>query len=223
MPGKNYADQGGPLMSENFCNIKKKVADMANLALSMWQRTFKVFMDHDLELLAKVLEDENRLNDFEKMLTGELIEAGQGLKKETEKKEVIIYVEVVEDLELIGDYCKDILERVQIKIEEKLLFSDDAVKEYVELYNRSEAAFKEVVQALEIDEPGRLKQVLKSQEHIDTLVDEYRRRHNERLINKLCSPFSCNMFLNMLDFTAAIYYHTKKIARNLLKIKTKCA
>jgi len=27
-----------------------------------------------------------------------------------------------ETWELIGDYCKDILERVQIKIEEKLLF-----------------------------------------------------------------------------------------------------
>ncbi|MFA6349726.1 MAG: PhoU domain-containing protein [Candidatus Omnitrophota bacterium] len=209
-------------MSENFCNIKKKVANMAELALSMWQMTFKAFMDHDLELLAKVLEDENKLNDFEKMLTNELIEAGQGLKKADEKKAVITYVEVVEDLELIGDYCKDILERVQIKIEEKLLFSDDAVKEYIELYNRSEAALREVVQALEKDDLGILNEVLKNQEHIDTLVDEYRSRHNERLINKLCSPFSCNMFLNMLDFTAAIYYHTKKIARNLLKIKAKC-
>lgn len=209
-------------MSENFCNIKKKVANMAELALSMWQMTFKAFMDHDLELLAKVLEDENKLNDFEKMLTNELIEAGQGLKKADEKKAVITYVEVVEDLELIGDYCKDILERVQIKIEEKLLFSDDAVKEYIELYNRSEAALREVAQALEKDDLGILNEVLKNQEHIDTLVDEYRSRHNERLINKLCSPFSCNMFLNMLDFTAAIYYHTKKIARNLLKIKAKC-
>ena len=209
-------------MSENFCNIKKKVANMAELALSMWQMTFKAFMDHDLELLAKVLEDENKLNDFEKMLTNELIEAGQGLKKADEKKAVITYVEVVEDLELIGDYCKDILERVQIKIEEKLLFSDDAVKEYIELYNRSEAALREVVRALEKDDLGILNEVLKNQEHIDTLVDEYRSRHNERLINKLCSPFSCNMFLNMLDFTAAIYYHTKKIARNLLKIKAKC-
>ncbi|MCX5711482.1 MAG: hypothetical protein NTY47_00185, partial [Candidatus Omnitrophica bacterium] len=212
----------GPRMSENFCNIKKKVAEMAKLALSMWQMTFQTFMDHDLDLLAKVLEDENKLNSFEKELTAALIEAGQGLKKEEEKKEVITYVEVVEDLELIGDYCKDILERVQIKIEEKLLFSEDAVKEYTELYERSEAAFKEVVEALEKDDLSVLKQVLKIQEHIDTLVDEYRRRHNERMINKLCSPFSCNMFLNMLDFTAAIYYHTKKIARNLLKIKTKC-
>lgn len=209
-------------MSENFCNIRKKVADMAKLALSMWQMTFKTFMDHDLELLAQVLQKEDRLNNYEKELTSELVEAARGPINESEKKEILLFIEIVGDLELIGDYCKDILERVQIKIEEKLLFSEDAVKEYSELYNRSEAAFREVVQALEKDDLGLLKQVLKSQEHIDTLVDEYRRHHNERLIKKLCMPFSCNMFLNMLDFTAAIYCHTKKIAMNLLKIKTKC-
>jgi hypothetical protein len=39
------------------------------------------------------------------------------------------------------------------------------------------------------------------------------------MIQGVCTPMACNMFLNMLDFTAAVYYHAKKIARNLLKIK----
>jgi Na+/phosphate symporter len=61
--------------------------------------------------------------------------------------------------------------------------------------------------------------VLKKEEHIDALVDEYRRRHDQRLIDGICSPMACNMYLNMLDFTAAVYHHTNRIAKRLLELK----
>ncbi len=129
------------------------------------------------------------------------------------------YIDVAADLEIIGDYCKDILERVEIKIDEKLLFSEDAVKEYEDLYRRAESALDEISCALKRDNLAVIRDVLKSEEHIDKLLDEYRGRHNQRLLDGVCSPLACNMFLNILDFTAAVYYHAKKICRNLLKIK----
>ncbi|MDD5566325.1 MAG: PhoU domain-containing protein [Candidatus Omnitrophica bacterium] len=202
-----------------LAEIKKEIAGMAGLALEMWQMTYRSFMDHDLELLGGVLEKENSLNDLEKRLTQGLVELGRASGKKEEKHAITIYADVVGDLELIGDYCKDVLERVQIKIEEKLLFSDDAVKEYSELYRKTEHALTEVVNALARDDLTLIKAVLKNEEHIDSLVDEYRRRHTQRLLDGVCSPLACNMFLNMVDFSAAVYYHTKKIARNLLKVK----
>jgi len=206
---------------ENLSSLKIKIAAMAKVALGMWQLAYKTFMEHDLDLLSSALKEEARLNDLEKELTSGLVELSRdpGLKKE-EKWNIAIYTDVVGDLELIGDYCKDILERVEIKIQEKLLFSDAAVQEYGELFHKTETALEEVVLALDKDNICLLQKVLKNQEHIDSLVDEYRNRHNQRLVDGLCSPFACNMFLNMLDFTAAVYYHTKKIVRNLLKIKS---
>lgn len=203
----------------DLTSVKRKVAEMARLALKMWQRTFASFMEHDLEILALVLADENKLNDMEKEIDTDLVALNKNTANKKEKEQILIYADVTADLELIGDYCKDILERVQIKIEEKLLFSEQAVQEYTELYNKSVAALAEVVNALSQDTPQLIKEVLKNEGHIDKLVDEYRARHNQRLVAGECSPMGCNMFLNMLDFTAAIYYHTKKIARSLLKIK----
>lgn len=200
-------------------SIKASVAGMSKTALSMWELTHQAFMEHDLDLFPAILKKEEGLNNIEKELTGQLVELGRSSQED--KAEVTIYADIVADLELIGDYCKDILERVQIKIEEKLLFSDDAVKEYGELYNKTRDALEEVVCALGKDKPGLVREVLKSQEHIDSLVDDYRRRHNERLIKGICQPFACNMYLNMLDFTAAVYYHTKKIAKNILKLKAR--
>jgi len=204
---------------QNLADIKTGIAQMAALALKMWKTTFRTFMEHDADLVSGILEDENRVNQAEKELTTRIIAWAKTSQDETEKANALIYVNIIEDIELIGDYCKDILERVQIKIEERLMFSDEAVKEYENLYRKTESALEEVVFALEKDNPAAVKTVFKNEEHIDTIVDEYRRKHTQRLVAGVCTPIACNMFLNMLDFTAAVYYHTKKIARNLLKIK----
>jgi len=195
-----------------------KLAAMAKLALKMWQMSFRVFMEHDLGLLAETLKLDEGLNSAEKEITSDLVAFGRAANDD-EKSQAMVLVDVVGDLELIGDYCKDILERVEIKIEEKLLFSEEGVKEYEELFHKTENALQEVVFALDKGSFEMVQEVLRSQEHIDSLVDIYRANHNRRMLDGACSPFACNMFLNMLDFTAAIYYHTKKISRSLLKLK----
>jgi phosphate:Na+ symporter len=200
-------------------SIKVKVADMSKLVLKMWRMTHQCFLEHDADLIPDILKDENKLNDLEKEITADLVNLSRVSTGKAEKSKAIAYADIVGDLELIGDYCKDILERVQIKIEEKLLFSDDAVKEYEELYRKTEDALDKITCALDKDRSDLVRDLSKSQGHIDSLVDECRQRHDQRLMAGVCSPMACNMFLNMLDFTAAVYYHTAKIAKSLVKIK----
>lgn len=204
---------------QNLNSIRINIADMSKLALKMLENTFRCFMEHDLDLLSDVLKDEHKLNDLEKEITIKLIKIGRSSSKKDEKTKVAIYTDIVGDIEMIGDYCKDILERVQIKIEEKLLFSDEAVKEYTQLYQKTEEALKDVVNALDKNEMCFADQVFKKERLIDDLIDEYRKRHAQRLIEGICSPLACNMFLNMLDFTGQIFHHTKSIASNILELK----
>jgi len=204
---------------DDLNNIKNKLKDMSKLALKMWQMTHRTFMEHNADLIPGILEDENNLNNMEKDIAADLVKLGRGNQDEHMREVTVLFAEVVEDFELIGDYCKDILERVQIKIEERLLFTEDAVKEYEAVYNKTLEALDEIAFAFERGDLSLVKIVLRKEEHIDSMVDEYRKKHNERMIQGVCTPMACNMFLNMLDFTAAVYYHAKKIARNLLKIK----
>ncbi|MCX5706835.1 MAG: hypothetical protein NTW13_04155 [Candidatus Omnitrophica bacterium] len=200
-------------------SIKEKVNQMARAALSMWKLTYEAFIEHDVDLITKALDEENKLNALEDEINGGIVNLAQGSFSQDDKFKITLYADIAADFELIGDYCKDILERIEMKIEEKLLFSEDAVQEYKELYNKTKVALEEVVFVLEKDNPALVKEVLRDQEHIDSLVDKYRQHHNQRMIEGKCSPLGCNMYLNMLDFTAAVYYHVKKIAKNLLKIK----
>jgi len=204
---------------QGLSEIRLRINEMSRLALFMWQNTYKAFMEHNLDLFSEILDKENKLNELEKEIIKALAELGRNSSKPEEKERVTFYVDIVGNLELIGDYCKDILERVQIKIEEKLLFSDDAVKEYSELYRKTEEALQEVVYALDKDKPVLAGDVLDNAGQIEGLLNQYRRLHDQRLIDGVCSPMACNMFLNMLDFTGQIFQHTKSIAENLLKLK----
>jgi len=200
-------------------SIKEKINQMSKSASAMWQLTYDAFIAHDVELITKALEEENKLNRLEEEINKEIIGLSKAPVGPQEKSRVIAYANIAGDFELIGDYCKDILERIQIKIEEKLLFSEEAVEEYKELYHKTKAALEEVVFVIEKDNPALIKEVLRDNQHIDGLVDKYRQSHNQRMLAGSCTPMSCNMFLNMLDFTAAVYYHIKKIAKNILKLK----
>jgi phosphate:Na+ symporter len=200
-------------------SLKREITQMAASALKIWLLTYEAFMKHDMEIISLALQEENKLNAYERSLTASLVELARSTSLEEEKVNIPIFVDVVADLELIGDYCKDIIERIEVKIQEKLLFSEEAVKEYSRLYEKTKDVLEEITFALEKNTFCIMQDVVGKQKHIDSLVDAYRQRHNQRLLEGICSPIACNMFLNMLDFTAAIYYHAKKIAQSLLKLK----
>ncbi len=198
---------------------KESVCAMAEAALQMWRTAHAAFIEHDPDLIAAALEREEQLNRQEKELNAAFADLGRRPAQTGEKAEALAYAAIVGDLELIGDYTKDILERVQIKIEEKLLFSDEAVREYEDLYRMTEEAVAAVAAALARNDTQAVAALAAAPAHLDRLVDECRQRHTQRLIDGTCSPLAGNMYLNMLDLTAAVYYHAKKIARRLTGIK----
>ncbi|MCX7661968.1 MAG: hypothetical protein N2Z79_04730 [Candidatus Omnitrophica bacterium] len=196
--------------------IEKEIKEMLNTVLEMWTLVHQAFMEHNLDLFSSILDKENKLNEWEKKLLSQLVELNKNktLNKKEEKK-ISVYMDIVADLELIGDYCKDILERVEIKIHERLLFSDEAVNEYNQLYSRSREALERVYRALEEEDIDLLNKVIREEEKIDRLAKELREHHNERLIKGICSPLAGNMFINILDFTALIYKNTVNVAKLL--------
>ena len=204
---------------EDLATVKEKINQMAEHTLSMLKNTFDGFMKHDLDILASVLKDEAKLNDMEKTITLSLIEVSKGKITTTDKKNIMLLTNIIADLEESGDYIKDMIERIEIKIQEKLLFSDEALNEYKHLYSVVETALLDVVNLLKMNDKSFAKRVTCDTEHVDNLLEKYRNAHAERLISGICDPRTGNMFLNILDFTAQIFHHSKAIAKNILELK----
>lgn len=204
---------------ENLVSVRDKINEMAELSLSMLKATFDGFMKHDLDILAAVLKDEEKLNDMERMITLSLLEIAKTKITDNDKKNIMHLSDIVSDLEEIGDYIKDMIERIEIKIQERLLFSEEALSEYKHLYSAVEVALADAVNALKMKDKNFAKRVLCDGEHVDVLVGKYRQTHAYRLISEICDPRAGNMFLDLLDFGGQIFHHTKSIAQNLLKLR----
>jgi len=204
---------------ENLATIREKINQTAELTFSMLKGTFRGFMEHDLDILAVVLKDEEKLNAMERAITLSLVEVAKGKVTDQDKQNIMLLSNIVADLEEVGDYIKDMIERIEIKIQERLLFSEEALLEYKHLYSVVETALSDIVNSCKMDDKDFAKGVLSDKEHVDTLVEKYRNAHTQRLIAGICDPRAGNMFLNLLDFTGQIFHHTESIAINILKLK----
>ncbi len=206
-------------MMENLLLITEKINQMAELTFSMLKTTFDGFMKHDLDILKIVLNDEGRLNEMDKAITLSLIDISKGKITNSDKKAIMYLTNIVGDLEQIGDYIKDMIERIEIKIQENLLFSEEALDEYKHLYSVVESALSDIVNSLKMKDENFAKHILCDKEHVDNLVQEYRDAHAQRLMSGACDPRAGNMFLNLLDFTGQIFHHAQSVASNILKLK----
>ncbi|MBU3958754.1 MAG: hypothetical protein KKH29_04620 [Candidatus Omnitrophica bacterium] len=204
---------------EDLISIREKIRQMAELALSMLKSTFDGFMEHNPDIFANVLKDEQFLNEMEKAITLSLIGTSKGKITNTDKKNIMLLAAIVADLEQIGDYIKDMIERIEIKIQEKLLFSEEALLEYKHLYSVVEMALSDIINSFKMDNKSFAKRILGDKERVDKLIEKYRKAHTQRLMLGECDPRAGNMFLNLMDFTGQIFHHTKSIARSILKIK----
>lgn len=203
---------------EDLNSIREKINQMAELTFSMLKTTFEGFMKHDLDILAGVLKDESRLNDMEREITLSLIDISKNKITGSDKKNIMLLENIAGDLEQIGDYVKDMIERIEIKIQEKLLFSEEGLLEYRHLYSAVDEALLDMVNSLKMKDKNFAKHILCDEEHVDQLVEKYRDAHTQRLMSGICDPRSGNMFLNLLDFTGQIFHHTKSIAKNILEL-----
>lgn len=204
---------------DNLCFVRDQLNQMGHLALSMLKDTFNGFMEHDRDILAEVLKNEQKLNDLEKGVATYFLGISKTDINARDKGNIMRIANIALDLEQIGDYIKDMVERIEIKIEEKLLFDDEAVNEYKHLYSAIEAELEDAVKALDSGDKNFAKRILSDESHVDRLAKKYRDSHTKRLFSGVCEPRSCNMFLNLLDFTVQISHHTKAVARNFLLIK----
>ena len=200
-------------------SIRNKINQMAELAFSMLVSTFDGLMKHDLDKLAHVLKEENKLNDIERSLSFSLVQVSKEKSQTVDKNYIGLLADIIADLEEIGDYIKDMIERIEIKIQEELFFSEEALSEYRQLYNVVKAALFDVVKSLKMNNKNLAKKILGNEERVDKLLVKYRAAHTKRLLSGVCDPRAGNMFLNLLDFTVQVFHHTKTIANNILDLK----
>ncbi len=173
----------------------------------------KGFMDNNLEPLALAIKEEHLINEMEKVFSKSIIEISKQATGADERKRLAVMSQIVETLERMGDEEANLVERIEIKVVEKLLFSDLGLKEFNETFGVMKKSVEMMIEFLKKKEPALKDRIIDNGFHVKELVERYRKEHFERLVQGVCTPMAANMFFDMLDFTGNLARHSSSIVK----------
>lgn len=190
--------------------IKANAILMADKVLEILGLIEKGFLENKAEFLTEAMSIEHEINETEKALTREILGISKSVK---DKKELAAIAQMVETFERMGDEAASLIERIEIKVAEKLLFSEIGVNQYNETYHTMRKSVDMLKEFLKGPSEAIKDRIVDNGFHVKELVERYRKEHAERLVNGLCTPMAANMYFDMLDFTGNLARHASNIAK----------
>ena len=193
-------------MRENAINMADKVYEMVELVE-------KAFMEHKTEFLDGAMAREKEINNMEETLTRRVLDLSKTAGSEKDRKGLVMWQQVIETLERMGDEAANLVERIEIKNAEHLLFSDTGVAQF----NQTYGVMKKSVDMMRLFLKGKSEElkdrIIDNGFNVKALVERYREEHTERLVKGLCTPIAANMYFDMLDFTGNLARHASSIVK----------
>ena len=193
--------------------IKRKILLMADKVYNGLNLIEKGFMENRLDHLADAMKEENIINEMQKILTRKIVELSKTEKESSGKAQLAALEQVIATLERIGDETANLAERIEIKVVEKLLFSDLGVQQFIETFDATKKSVEMMREFLKNMTPELKDKIVDNGFRVKNMVERYRKEHFDRLVKGLCTPMAANMYFDMLDFAGNIARHSSNIVK----------
>ncbi|MGI5998475.1 MAG: PhoU domain-containing protein, partial [Lutispora sp.] len=127
-------------------------------------------------------------------------------------KRVAALFNTVHDVERIGDHAENLVELAQFKVDNKIVFSNKAIKELKEIFTVVDKVIESSLAALQNDDKEKVKEADKYENMVDDLRDTLRESHIRRLNNNECNVNAGVVFLDIVTNLERIADHGVNIA-----------
>ena len=125
------------------------------------------------------------------------------------------YVSIPGHLSRIAEDIEKLIDLIDKKIMDRILFSDRADNETMFLLQRLVEILRPATDMILARNIFLCKYVQKSQSDLSKMADEYATLHEERLITGECLPLASSIYISMLDLIKRIAWHAKQITVKL--------
>jgi phosphate:Na+ symporter len=156
------------------------------------------------------------LDMLQKEIINFLVAISQRPVTQEASREISSLMHMVNDLEKVGDYCENLWEQNERKIDKKAKFSAMANDEIATLAAQTREFLEFVTSALEERKTDIEEQAHAMENGIDDLEDQYRKHHIARLNTGECAVIPGLIFIDMLHNFEKIGDHTHSISRAII-------
>jgi len=191
---------------------RQEVIRMVSITREMVEEATRAFLYNDSKKISHINQMEELVDGLEKEITIYLSELSQHSLARHQSETVSRLALATNDIERIGDHAQNILQLTEIKIEDKLPFSEEALDELNHLYIKIDRMLEKAIKALETEDEELAREVIKDDEEVDYMEKELRHHHIDRINTKKCYPHSGVVYLDILSNFERIGDHATNLA-----------
>ncbi len=191
--------------------LTRELERMAELVRKNIAASFEAFLMRSPERLARVPEREKLINYLNHNITPYLAQAAGSVVSAADRKIIGEMFHFCTDLERVGDHAENIMEYVQIILEHKLVFSEDAMQEAKAMMDICSKQFNACVDAYFQRDFSILPEIEASEETLNASEENFRDNHIKRLNAGKCDARSSMIFTDLLTDIERVGDHAVNI------------
>ncbi len=193
-----------------------EIIRMAQIAKKAIVRSVKGLILDDKDRIQSVAAIEDTIDEFQHEITTYLIELSRKQLSDEVSIELPVLLHTVNDLERVGDHAVNIVELAERKIEQKINFSECAVKEAEELFTQINEMIDLVILALENSDKDAARSALENEKNLNKMQLDFRRSHVKRMTENICSPENSLIFIDLVNNIEKMGDHLTNIAQAVI-------
>jgi len=194
----------------------KEIIYMLKIATKAVSHAMEGFFKNDMNISKQANEYENVTDNLQSEITQYMISLSQKELLPEESQELPVLMHNVNDLERIGDHAQNLAELTRRKIEEKFIFSDQAIKELNTMWAEIQKMLDLSLKALTENSIQTAEEVLEREGRINAMQIQFKQEHITRLKTGCCQINSGFLFIEMVDNLEKIGDRLKNIAQSVI-------
>ena len=195
---------------------RKETVRMLNLAGRSVSTAMKAFFDNDLSAAKPVEVFEQAVDNLQSAITHYIVTLSQRVLSQEISEQLPVLIHSVNDIERIGDHAENIIELMERKVESKLPFSDDAIRELKLMWNELSSMLMETEESLSKNDSSIANKVMAREKKVNSYQEDLKRAHVERLNACQCNIISGVVFMDMVDNLEKIGDHLTNIVQGVI-------
>ena len=197
----------------------KEVGRMAELAQENFNLAIEALLNLDEKNIAKVVNQEQVVNFLNHEITGYLAKLSALELSTNDALMVADLFHIVNDIERISDHAENITEYTNVRIDEKVPFSEDAIDEIKMMSSEVSLAIDKCVIAFEQNDKQKAEEVIQIEKIVDQYEEDLKNSHIRRVSTGACEPRSGMIFTDLVTDLERVSDHATNIAYYVSKSK----
>ncbi|MBO8156081.1 MAG: Na/Pi cotransporter family protein [Bacillaceae bacterium] len=189
---------------------------MGEFALRGLEETSLYLNTHNQKHAEMALSLEDAINNMDRKITDYLVGISSSSLSKSESALHSSVVDIVRDIERIGDHFENIVELIDYKISNKVVLTEQAMEDLNDMFNLTMITVKQSLKAFENMNHEEALAVIQKEEQIDQMERVYRKKHIIRLNEGVCSGPAGIVFVDIISNLERIGDHAVNIAQEVI-------